>query len=69
MTIKLRVPKMKCEGCEQIIRDTLLELENVEEVQVSLENKTVDVSPPSVDKAKIYKALTDLGYPPEPIEQ
>jgi copper chaperone CopZ len=65
MTIKLRVPKMKCEGCEQIIKDALLAINGVEIVNVNLEQKKVEVSPPSVDVEKIIKILHETGYPAE----
>ncbi|MCE1247693.1 MAG: heavy-metal-associated domain-containing protein [Firmicutes bacterium] len=65
MTIKLRVPKMKCEGCEQLIKDALLSLNGVDQVYVNLEEKRVEVTPSSVDVEKIRKVLLETGYPAE----
>ncbi|HET9659105.1 MAG TPA: cation transporter [Thermomicrobiales bacterium] len=64
-TTKLTVPAMSCAHCEMTIRETLSPLAGVEQVNVDLASKTVDVTydPATIDVDRMSEALAAEEYP------
>lgn len=62
--ITLDVRGMSCGGCVNSVRQVLMELPGVEEVEVVLETGKVSVhyDPNRVDVAAIKAAIADAGY-------
>lgn len=54
---------IKCGGCVANIRQGLLALDGVTEVEVDQASGRVDVSGEQVDRATITSKLAELGYP------
>lgn len=63
-TINLQVSGMSCQHCVKAVTESVMELDGVEKVDVSLENGSVDVSysNPSLETAKIAETIEDQGY-------
>lgn len=63
-TINLQVSGMSCQHCVKAVTDSVMELDGVEKVDVSLENGSVDVSysDAALDSGKIAEAIEDQGY-------
>jgi len=63
-TINLKVSGMSCQHCVKSVTESVMELDGVEKVDVSLENGSVDVSysNPSLEAAKIAETIEDQGY-------
>jgi Cu+-exporting ATPase len=58
-------PGIHCEGCAQAIRTALKGVSGVKNVQVAVDNKTVQVDHETSASQEILKqALTQAGYPP-----
>ena len=65
MSIKFKIPKMKCMGCVNAIKQALSSIEEIEKSEVDLETKTVEIFPSSIDIEKVKNTLANAGYPPE----
>lgn len=65
-TITFSVPNISCSHCTMHIKQALSQLEGIEEVEASVENKevTVEFNSP-VDQDKIVAILTEINYPPK----
>lgn len=62
--LSLQISDMMCEGCVSNIKNALKELEGVENVDISLEHKSADLSynPDKTKQDTIYKAIEEAGY-------
>lgn len=56
------VPGMHCEHCVAAVREEVSGVPGVEEVDVNLETKRVDVGGQSLDDAAIRAAIEEAGY-------
>jgi len=64
MEFTIEVENIKCGGCMNSIKNALLKIENIEEVQIDLETQTISVSGTNdFDNTLVTNKLTDLGYP------
>ncbi|MFD1032029.1 copper chaperone CopZ [Metaplanococcus flavidus] len=63
-TMNLQVSGMSCQHCVKAVTDSVMKLDGVEKVDVSLENGSVDVSysNPSLEAAKVAETIEDQGY-------
>jgi len=62
----VHVPGIHCQGCARTIKNELLELEGIEEVEVDVESRRVKVQwADPLTWAEIDEALVELDYPPE----
>ncbi len=58
----LELENIKCGGCANTIKTTLLKMENVEDVKVDFSNGKVEITG-EFDKEKVLSTLSNLGYP------
>lgn len=62
-TIKLNIEGMKCEGCENRIKNSLKLLDNIEEVNCSYAQKEVMIyATKEIDVNEVKKTIEDLGF-------
>lgn len=64
--VMLDVQNMSCGGCEATIRDSLMKIDGVKEVQVDLAGKTAAVlyAPQKIaDANRLAEVVTQSGYP------
>lgn len=63
-TVKLNVDGMTCGGCVKSVTHILENVEGVEKAEVSLENKSAEVSfdPAKTNSAALIEAVEDGGY-------
>jgi copper chaperone len=70
MKAKITIEGMSCGHCVKHVSNALSELENVENIQVSLENKTaLFESKSEIADEKIKFAIEDAGYEVVKIER
>ena len=64
MTITLNVQGMTCNHCKMAVTNALTELEGVQNVEVQLQEGTVNVeyNEAKVDVEKMKEAIEDQGY-------
>lgn len=61
--ICLKVKGMMCEGCENRVKNTLMDMEGVSEVKPSYkEEKVVVIVNDSIDVDDITEKIEDIGY-------
>ncbi len=60
----LNVFGMNCEGCASNVRNALLSVKGIKDVEVSLEEKRVKIHFDSdqADEQKVKRAITKAGY-------
>ena len=64
MTIQIQVENIKCGGCMNSIKTTLLKISNVQEVCIDKETETVNInSELPIDRQEIVNQLAKMGYP------
>lgn len=56
------VPSVSCAHCERAIKEEVLPLEGVEEVEVDLEAKKVRVVGTGLNTEKLIHAISEAGY-------
>ncbi len=63
--VKLNVPDVSCDHCVMTVTNAMKALPGVEDVQVHLEDKKVDVryDQSKLDEQQIRAALDEAGYP------
>ncbi len=61
MTIKLKVPTIKCEGCAEIITEALLNAIADAKVAIDVDSKVVVVET-QASEASIKQAITSAGH-------
>ncbi|MFZ0389287.1 MAG: cation transporter [Calditrichia bacterium] len=68
MEIRLSVPGMSCNHCKMAVTSAVQEVHGVENVEVNLESKMVNVAgDPDVDE--LVSAIENAGYTVEEVEQ
>ena len=62
--LQLTVRGMTCGGCENAVRQTLRQLDGVDDVKASHEENLVGVTfdPDKVDASTIKERISELGY-------
>ena len=67
--IEFRVSDMSCGHCTDTVASALEAVAGVEDAQVSLEEKRAKVFvEQEVEESKLYDAVREAGYTPEPME-
>ena len=63
-TITLQVNDMHCDSCPKLIKMSLSDINGVDSVDASLENKTVKVffNPSKTSPPLLIKAIEEIGY-------
>lgn len=62
--MEIKVENIKCNGCATSIKNGLLKIEGVHDVNINIENGTVSLeTETNVDKEKIVAKLHSMGYP------
>ena len=61
----LKVEHMDCPTCPVVVRAALYDLEGVDEVNVSMEEKTVDIKYDNeiVSEESLARTVTNVGFP------
>ena len=62
-TEKIIIANLKCSGCATTIKNELLQIAGVKQINVDNENDTVEVSGEHYDRDAILHKLLSLGYP------
>ena len=66
MTLQIKVENIKCGGCMNSIKTSLLKMANVQEVNIDKETEIVQISGDlPIDKEEILAQLARMGYPEE----
>ena len=65
---RIKVSGMKCMGCVSAVRDALQALPDVGDVEVDLDKGQAAYSG-SLGVAQAAQAVTDAGYPAEPLDE
>jgi len=60
---KIIVANLKCSGCATTIKNELLKITGVKQVDVDNENDTVEVSGDEMKRETLLHKLHSLGYP------
>lgn len=60
--IHLSIDGMMCQNCVRHVKEALTSIEGVEEVNVSLENKSADVKGTNLNKDTLISAVKNAGY-------
>ena len=63
MNEQFSVGNVKCGGCVNTIQDGLKELQGVVNIEVSVDDGTVQVTGENLDRAQLTQKLAELGYP------
>ena len=62
----IRIPNISCEHCVSTIKSELTDLDIVQKVEISLDNKQAKIFYSSEDKwNQIVTLLQEINYPPE----
>ena len=61
----LKSPGIMCNGCASTIVDALSAMNEVEQVDVDVEQKTVTLTTSTNDLSDVKAKLTEIGYPAE----
>jgi len=60
---KFEVANVKCGGCVTAIKEGLLTLAGVHDVQVDISSGQVEVEGDNLSQQELQSTLADLGYP------
>ncbi len=66
MELTVKVPDMTCDHCKMSIDSSIRKLENIDNVEIDLESKKVEVSG-NADTQDILSAIREAGYKVEQI--
>ena len=61
-TVTYSVPAIHCDHCAMSIREEVLEVEGVEDVDVDLESKVVTIQGRELSDKKLRAAIEGAGY-------
>ena len=69
--INLQVSGMTCQHCVSSVKDSVMALQGVNQVDVSLENGSVDIAydNPNLNASQIAAAIEDQGYDVEALKE
>ena len=59
----LQVENVKCDGCANAIRDALLTLPGIDDIEVDIDSGSVNIHGEGYNDKEIQSKLNDLGYP------
>ena len=62
-SLELQLENVKCGGCANAIREGLLTLNGIHQVEVEIESGTVTISGEGYNHKDIHSKLNELGYP------
>lgn len=62
-TLRLTVPGISCEGCARAVKAALTPVSGVEQVDVDVTEKQVQVKHSGAEQSDIRRALEQAGYP------
>lgn len=63
MKTELKIEGMMCKNCQKHVHDALAKMDGVTDVEVSLENKSAEVtSSKEISRDEFAKVITDAGY-------
>jgi len=62
-TIEIFVENIKCGGCVNGIKNTLLAFPGVKSVEVTLEEEKIKIQGHHLDRAAYIKKMDGMGYP------
>ncbi|MBT7788315.1 MAG: copper-translocating P-type ATPase [Calditrichaeota bacterium] len=70
-TQRFNVDGMSCAACVNAVEKTLGRVDGIEAVTVNLANKSADIkhNPNTVQLSEIANALTEIGFPAEPVNE
>jgi copper chaperone len=63
MSEQISVRNVQCGSCVITIQDGLKELQGVVNIEVSIDDGTVQVTGENLDRAQLTQKLAELGYP------
>ena len=61
--MEIKVENIKCHGCANSIKNGLLKIKGVEDVDVRIDQGIIDVNGKDIDRDKIVSRLHSMGYP------
>ena len=69
--INLQVSGMTCQHCVSSVKNSVMALQGVNQVDVSLENGSVDIAydNPNLNASQIAAAIEDQGYDVEALKE
>ena len=62
-TEKIIVANLKCKGCASTIKKELLQLDGVKNVDIDIEEASINISFENIERSLITNTLNTLGYP------
>lgn len=61
--MEIKVENIKCHGCANSIKNGLLKVKGVEDVDVRIDQGIIDVNGKDMDRNEIVSRLHSMGYP------
>ena len=61
--MEIKVENIKCHGCANSIKNGLLKVKGVEDVDVRIDQGIIDVNGKDIDRNEIVSRLHSMGYP------
>jgi copper chaperone len=61
--MEIKVENIKCHGCANSIKNGLLKVKGVEDVDVRIDQGIIDVNGKDIDRDEIVSRLHSMGYP------
>ena len=61
--MEIKVENIKCHGCANSIKNGLLKVKGVEDVDVRIDQGIIDVKGKDIDRNEIVSRLHSMGYP------
>lgn len=58
----IKVEGMSCGHCESSVKERLLEIDGIEEVEVNLETKEVEIKGKKIEDDVIKMAIDEIGF-------
>lgn len=62
MKMKLKVEGMSCQHCVMAVSNALFGLDGIENVQIRLDSKAVEVTGTELSEEAVKEAIYDAGY-------
>ncbi len=58
----IKVDGMSCGHCEASVKERLMEIEGIEQVQVNLETKEVKIKGEEISDKEVEEAIDEIGF-------
>ena len=58
----IKVDGMSCGHCEASVKERLMEIEGIEQVQVNLETKEVKIKGEKISDKEVEEAIDEIGF-------